>query len=401
MKASRAIFKNLCALTLINWACVSFASEEPMKGLRFEDGNDRAYWLNIGTQGSHWSSYLWVCEEEDIEHNKVLESFGDKRADLERGLSKYAATIGSCSPSSDGLRAQQTSRYLSSALFRADSSLNARGIGGPWVSQRLRNFAADFISGDQVASSSAIKSVLTDCGDRVENHCPAYQLLALFFAYSNSLGTEDKHVSAAQWRWVALGESIDEYKSRRMVSAHDNDLVAHAQAIFNYASRTNDLGMAKMADGFIQKYSENDAVALAFTEKLKLWQQDSDSQSLPQAVVLPAVKDNPFSNQHSAILRYVTSHEFSINAVNGNIEFAQLECVGPNDDTPETLVDARGPTIPDKLKIVELMTDVRSGWTIPKTWVDCHLKILASPDTKVKIWEYPDGTLDRNGNPST
>jgi hypothetical protein len=388
-------------LILINWACVSFASEEPMKSLRFEDGNARAYWTNIGTQGSHWLSYLWACEEENIEHSKILESFGDKRADLERGLSKYATTIGKCSPSSDGLWAQQTSRYLSSGLFRADSSLNARGIGGPWVSQRLRNFAASFISGDQVASSSAIKSVLTDCGDRVENHCPAYQLLALFFAYSNSLSAEDRHVSAAQWRWVALRQSIDEYYSRRMVSAHDNDLVAHAQVIFNYASRTNDLGMAKMADGIIQKYSENDAVALAFTEKLQLWQQDFNSQSLPQAVVLSAVKDNPFSDQHSAILRYVTRHEFSINAVNGNIEFAQLECVDPNDDTPETSADVHGPTLPNKYQIVELMTDVRSGWTIPKTWVDCHLTILASPDTKVKIWEFPDGTLDRNGNPST
>ncbi|MDC6485808.1 hypothetical protein PQZ54_04225 [Luminiphilus sp.] len=116
---------------------------------------------------------------------------------------------------------------------------------------------------------------------------------------------------------------------------------------------------------------------------------------------MPAVKDNPFSDQHSAILRYVTSYEFAIRAVSGNIEFAQLECVDPNDDTPETLVDFRGPTILDKFKIVELMTDVRSGWTIPKTWVDCRLKILASPDTKVKIWEYPDGTLDRNGNLST
>ena len=138
-----------------------------------------------------------------------------------------------------------------------------------------------------------------------------------------------------------------------------------------------------------------------YLRNTRVKQQDFDSQSLPQAVVLPAVQDNPFSDQHSAILRYLTSYEFAISAVSGNIEFAQLECVDPNDDTPETSVEFRGPTILDKFKIVELMTDVRSGWTIPKTWVDCRLKILASPDTKVKIWEYPDGTLDRNGNPST
>ena len=107
-----------------------------------------------------------------------------------------------------------------------------------------------------------------------------------------------------------------------------------------------------------------------YLRNTRVKQQDSDSQSLPQAVELPAVKDNPFSDQHSAILRYVTSYEFAISAVSGNIEFAQLECVDPNDDTPETSVDFRGPTILDKFKIVELMTDVRSGWTIPKTWVD-------------------------------
>jgi hypothetical protein len=170
-----------------------------------------------------------------------------------------------------------------------------------------------------------------------------------------------------------------------VTDGHRLSLVKHAKMLLAYAANSNDFGLAKMANGIIQKEEDEEGASTA-AEIIDNWRRDLSDELLPSGVEIPAVEENPFSDKHSAVLRYVSAAEIAISVKDGGINFAQLQCVDTESDQYTT---------------VQLQTQLRSGWKIPKPWTDCYLIILTSNGAKIKVWEYPEGTLDANGNPST
>lgn len=370
-------------ILLLTIPAISFAQDEQMRSSGAKGGSARYFGLSVDQ--SQWVSYLTLCDDGELSHDQLLKSYGDDKGSVEKRLKKYFVKAGECLSSSDGSKEASTTSRLGFQLVVADPTLHRSGVGGVDIPSRLSNFARDYISGTKVAPSAAIEEVLRDCGDNSRSSCSGYQLLALLFAMSNSLSVEEKEVSAAQWRWAALRESDDEERRRRVTDGHRLSLVKHAKMLLTYAANSNDFGLAKMANGIIQKYEEDEEGASKAAEIIDNWRRDLSDERLPSGVEIPAVAENPFSDKHSAVLRYVSATEIAISVKDGSINFAQLQCV----DTES-----------DKYTTVQLQTQLRSGWTIPKPWTDCYLIILTSNGAKIKVWEYPEGTLDANGNPS-
>ena len=289
-----------------------------------------------------------------------------------------------CEASSDG---QISISQKGNILFRglppdrsmADYAIDRRFKG----TKEILKVAGDLMDFDQLYEPNALDEQISQCEDR----CPTALLVGTYFAKANYYDSVERPMTGAMWRLEGLAYAMH---SGAFLQEHKQALAAHLQTAYRFADDISDFEMARWV---LREWEMHLRASLRYSETgekshLDSWEEGSKQRRAPIGYTFDLVTDTPISDYHAAGFRGLASREFKIDVMAGKIEYSFLQC---SDWLLYSSVD-------NSIKQVELRVDLNRGWQVPAHWENCSLIILGDQGAKVRIWEYPDGSLDANGN---
>ena len=292
------------------------------------------------------------------------------------------ALMEDCEASSDGLAPHSAGGNLLIRQTPRDASMRLKSSKGRWKGKDRASMesAGELLAMENRYEPDQVDGVLLQCEDR----CPSAIYVATYFAKANYFESISRSLTSAVWRLEGLEHALH---SDAFLSEHSSELTRHLKAAYDHADNVSDFRVAKWVyDEWDQHLSSNDSEALDnVREHLKGWEESLEQRDAPNGYTFPLVTDTPVSDYHAVTYRGLATREFKIDVLEGSIEYAFLQC-------GDWLLKAPSG------RQVELHTDETPGWKVPSDWGNCGLIILGEQDSEIRVWEYPDGSLDENGN---
>ena len=316
----------------------------------------------------------------------LLQSFADDAEDV---LKNFWLSE-DCKPSNDGMASASGDGIFWAQAFVRDRSLQAAWSDPPQGSsffKREKENHAEML--DLAGKLAAFENRFTleeleEITSLCEGPCPSSLSIGTYLARANYFDSVERSLTAAIWRLEGLQHALS---SKVFLRDHGATLSKHLKQAYLAAVDASDYVLAAWV---IQQWEDNlwtvDQTGLVkLKEHHRSWEQTSSNQAAPVGYMTPLVTDTFLSDYHSVAVRGVHSKEFKINVVRGKVEYAFLNCGH----------------LFDNQRQVHLQGDFTRGWKMPADWESCRVVLFGDKGTRVKIWEYPDGTLDENGNLST
>lgn len=366
---TRLLLITLCSFLLLS---VPRASELEMQSFSLGDEYGSYFEFFRSNRISTWrSSTFWATALVRIEDGlckeiETLITVGDSREKISNAYER-AITGTPCTASIDDIGMSGANAYAflanggggrsSEMGWRQEDNLG-RAVRKNWLQITSNQWTSD-----------AIDKAAEDC----EGLCPFSTLMALMLAKADYFDRVDRALTANLWRGLALEGAIRVEDIRLQGK---DVLKRHIYRQYQHGVQTADFPLAKgammMADDLRFDDSDYEKIKAHFTG----WKEIQTTAST--GVVVPLVEDTPFSDVHHVAARSISSPEFRLTVTQGSVSHAFLRC-------------GQGWQ-------VSLSTDKRSGWKIPDGVEDCSIVVLGGEGAIIHLWEYPEGTLDDNGN---
>ena len=355
-------------------ATQSSPSKSEMQSSRLDNKEEHITQAFRSTRVSHFKgSTLWSTIVVSIENDvctdvEALFVFGQPAEAITAALEESFIS-NACTSSSDGVHEQRDERSFAIFTLIFGRSLETGWTTGNDPSVRnsyKRNWQN--LNGE-IWASDAVDKLAEDC----EGLCPASTIIAMMFAKANYFDAINRPMTANLWRYVAVSLSIDQENIRREAR---EVLRKHTYRLYQHSVQVGDFSSAKTAFKWVEDLNFRDDDYTKIKNHFTLWQQSFEDGI--SDVVVPLVKDTPFSLRHAVAVRGVSKPEFRLSITDGGLDFGFLAC--------------------DEQWQVNLRVDRRSGWRIPETAQNCELLLFGEEGTQVQISEYAQGSLDDNGN---
>ena len=213
------------------------------------------------------------------------------------------------------------------------------------------------------------------------SRCLSSLQISMFFARANHFDRTNRRQTAAIWR--LLGIKFLSF-SEVLREEHGQEIIKHLKQAYRAATDASDFTLATWVINTWQQEFEdlNQDVLSELLNHNESWGERLSNQEAPIGYTIPLVGDTFLSDYHYVGYRGVQQSEFKIDIIEGAVDHAFLNCgwlFGSD-------------------RQVRLQVDLKRGWKIPENWGGCRLILFGKKGTRVKIWEYPDGSLDDNGN---
>jgi len=213
------------------------------------------------------------------------------------------------------------------------------------------------------------------------NRCLSSVQRSMFLARANHFDRINRRQTAAIWR--LLGIKFVSF-SEVLREEHGQEIIKHLKQAYRAATDASDFILATWVINIWQQKFEdlNQDVLSELLNHNESWGERLSNQEAPIGYTIPLVGDTFLSDYHYVGYRGVQQSEFKIDIIEGAVDHAFLNCgwLFRSD------------------RQVRLQVDLKRGWKIPEDWESCRLILFGKKGTRVKIWEYPDGSLDDNGN---
>ncbi|MDA8620056.1 hypothetical protein N9L28_04755 [Luminiphilus sp.] len=214
-----------------------------------------------------------------------------------------------------------------------------------------------------------------------KRRCPSSLQISMFFARANYFDRINRRQTAAIWRLQGI---MLVASSKTLRKEHGQEIIKHLKQAYRAATDASDLALATWVIHIWEEAFEdlNQDMLSALLNHKEGWSERLSNQKAPVGYSIPLVGDTFLSDYHYVGYRGVQQSEFKIDIVEGAVDHAFLNCnwlFGYD-------------------RQVRLQVDLKRGWKIPEGWGSCRLILFGKKGTRVKIWEYPDGSLDDNGN---
>ena len=315
----------------------------------------------------------------------LLQSFADDAEDV---LKNFWLSE-DCKPSNDGMASKSGDGIFWAQAFLRDASLNELGAELPGVSKfrsgrkthaKMLDLAGKLAAFENRFTLEELEEITSLC----EGPCPSSLSIGTDLARANYFDSVERSLTAD----ILLLEGLQLALSTKLfLREYGATLSKHLKQAYLAAVDASDYVLAAWV---IQQWEDNlwtvdKTVLVELKEHHSSWEQTFSNQAAPVGYTTPLVTDTFLSDYHSVAVRGVNSREFKINIVRGKVEYAFLNCG----------------QLFGKQWQVHLQGGLHSGLENA-----CRLGALQSgpvwdKGTRVKIWEYPDGNLDENGNLST
>lgn len=365
---TRLLLMTLCSFLVLS---APRASESEMQSFSIGDEYGTYFEFFRASRISIWrSSKLWATALVRVEDGKCREistlfGFGDSREKISKAYER-AVIDEPCTASID----QNGIRDLPTYAFIAIGSGGRSETGWVQEGDRGRKAKKNWV---RITSDLWASDAIDSAAEACEGLCEFSSLLALMFAKADFFDRVDRALTASLWRVLALEGAI-RHKNIRLEGK--DVLKRHIYRHYQHAVQTADFPLAteamEMADDLRFDDPDYEKIKAHFSR----WEEIQATAT--NGLVVPLVADTPFSDLHHVAARSISNPEFRITVTQGSVSHAFLLC-------------GQGWQ-------VSLSTDQRSGWKIPDGVDDCSIMVFGGEGTIIHLWEYPEGTLDDNGN---